>query len=186
MTCDQAPGARGQWSGLIVNGAASINVGAEAFGEGNTGAYGGTNPADSSGTLKYVRIEFAGIEFSLDNELNGIAFQGVGSGTMVNYVQVHFNQDDGIEFFGGTVGQSTLLGMMTSLEVVRLDSSLSDFQPESIAMDTIIFGNSSESIDAYIKKVSERIKRAQRFDRTANVNKGVTIDVQFVLDIKAI
>ena len=76
--------------------------------------------------------------------------------------------------------------MMTSLEVVRLDSSLSDFQPESIAMDTIIFGNSSESIDAYIKKVSERIKRAQRFDRTANVNKGVTIDVQFVLDIKAI
>ncbi len=95
MTCDQAPGsrARGQWSGLIVNGAAPINVGAEAFGEGDTGAYGGTNPADSSGTLKYVRIEFAGIEFSPDNELNGIAFQGVGSGTAVDYIQVHFNQD---------------------------------------------------------------------------------------------
>ena len=58
MTCDQAPGsrARGQWGGLIVNGSAPINVGAEAFGEGDTGSYGGTNPADSSGTLKYVRI----------------------------------------------------------------------------------------------------------------------------------
>ncbi len=83
-----------------------------------------------------------------------------------------------------TAGQSTSLGMMTSLEVGSLDSSLSDFQPESIAMDTIVFGNSSESIDAYIKKVSERIKRAQRFARTANVNKGGTIDVQFVLDQK--
>ena len=111
MTCDQAPGsrARGQWGGLIVNGSAPINVGAEAFGEGDTGSYGGTNPADSSGTLKYVRIEFAGIEFSPDNELNGIAFQGVGSGTVVDYVQVHFNQDDGIEFFGGTVNAKHLV-----------------------------------------------------------------------------
>ncbi len=53
--------------------------------------------------LRYVRVEFAGIEFSPDNELNGIAFQGVGAGTTVDHVQVHFNQDDGIEMFGGTV-----------------------------------------------------------------------------------
>ena len=83
-----------------------------------------------------------------------------------------------------TASQSTLLGMMTSLEVGSLDSSLSDFQLELIAMDTIVFGNSLKSIGAYIKKFSERIKRAQRFARTDNGNKGGTIDVQFVLDQK--
>lgn len=99
---------RGQWGGLIINGRAPVNTGAIAQGEGDTGSYGGSDPADNSGILRYVRVEFAGIEFSPDNELNGIAFQGVGSGTVVDYVQVHFNQDDGIEFFGGTVNAKHL------------------------------------------------------------------------------
>lgn len=104
FTSDALEGSRGrgQWGGLIINGRAPSNQGI-TFGEGDTGAFGGNNPADSSGVLKYVRVEFAGIEFSPDNELNGIAFQGVGSGTVVDYVQVHLNQDDGIEMFGGTV-----------------------------------------------------------------------------------
>ncbi len=104
MTSDAKIGerGRGQWGGLIINGRAPTNQGI-TFGEGDTGAFGGDNPADSSGVLRYVRIEYAGIEFSADNELNGIAFQGVGSGTVVEYVQVHMNQDDGIEMFGGTV-----------------------------------------------------------------------------------
>lgn len=96
--------ARGQWGGLILNGNAPINKpGGQAQGEGNTGFYGGTNPADNSGVLKYVRVEFAGFEITPDNELNGIAFQAVGNGTLVDYIQVHKNSDDGIEFFGGTV-----------------------------------------------------------------------------------
>ena len=104
MSSDAAIGsrARGQWGGLIINGSAPTNQGV-TFGEGDTGAFGGNNPTDSSGTLRYVRLEYAGIEFSPDNELNGIAFQGVGSGTVAEYIQVHMNQDDGIEFFGGTV-----------------------------------------------------------------------------------
>jgi hypothetical protein len=106
FTSDQAAGSRGRadWGGLIINGDAPINVpGGEAFGEGDTGVYGGDNENDSSGVLRYVRVEYAGIEFSPDNELNGIAFQGVGRGTEVEFVQVHFNKDDGLEFFGGTV-----------------------------------------------------------------------------------
>jgi len=96
--------ARGDWGGLIINGFAPINVpGGEAFGEGDTGAYGGNNPADNSGILRYVRVEYAGHEFSPENELNGIAFQGVGNGTIVDHIQVHMNLDDGIEMFGGTV-----------------------------------------------------------------------------------
>lgn len=104
MTSDAFIGSRGrgQWGGLIINGKAPTNQGV-TFGEGDTGRFGGTDPNDSSGILRYVRIEYAGIEFSPDNELNGIALQGVGSGTIIEYVQVHMNQDDGIEMFGGTV-----------------------------------------------------------------------------------
>ncbi|MYD86034.1 MAG: T9SS C-terminal target domain-containing protein, partial [Acidobacteria bacterium] len=106
MTSDQKIGdrARGDWGGLIINGRAPLNVpGGEAEGEGDTGVYGGTDPDDDSGHLYYVRVEFAGSEFSPDNELNGIAFQGVGRGTEVDHVMVKFNKDDGLEFFGGTV-----------------------------------------------------------------------------------
>ena len=112
FTSSKEPGSRsrGDWGGLIINGNAPINacadeaaVNCEAFGEGGTGFYGGDNPEDDSGILKYLRVEFAGTLVSPENELNGIAFQGVGSGTTVEYIQVHMNADDGVEFFGGTV-----------------------------------------------------------------------------------
>ncbi len=81
-----------------------INFGSgEAAGEGDTGVYGGTDDNDNSGILRYVRVEFAGIEFSPDNELNGIAFQAVGRGTQVDHVQSHLSRDDALEWFGGTV-----------------------------------------------------------------------------------
>lgn len=103
-TANSGNTARGQWGGLIINGNAPINrPGGQAEGEGNTGFYGGNNPNDNSGVLKYVRVEYAGFEITPDNELNGIAFQGVGNGTFVDYIQVHKNADDGVEFFGGTV-----------------------------------------------------------------------------------
>lgn len=112
FTSSNAAGSRasGDWGGVIINGRAPLNVcdgvedapdPCEAFGEGGTGYYGGNDAADSSGTLKYVRVEFAGTLISPENELNGIAFQGVGSGTTIDYIQVHKNDDDGVEFFGG-------------------------------------------------------------------------------------
>jgi hypothetical protein len=97
--------AAGDWGGLILNGYARVQ-GGYAEGEGGTGQYGGgDSPADNdnSGTIKYVVVQFAGTLFSPDNELNGIVFQGVGSGTTVDHIQVHRNADDGIEFFGGSV-----------------------------------------------------------------------------------
>lgn len=105
FTSDRPDGSRGRgdWGGVIINGRAPLNTGAQAFGEGDTGPYGGTSAADNSGTMRYCRIEFAGREISPDNELNGLACQGVGSGTTIEYIQIHMNQDDGIEFFGGTV-----------------------------------------------------------------------------------
>jgi len=103
FTSDQASPNRSDWGGVIINGKATLNTGLEVPGEGGTGLYGGTDDADNSGIMRYCRIEYAGREFSPDNELNGLALQGVGSGTTIEYIQIHMNKDDGIEFFGGTV-----------------------------------------------------------------------------------
>lgn len=108
-------GGRSQWGGIAVNGRAPINdctinpgaVGGTAActknGEGGSGPFGGDQPADNSGVLRFVRIQHAGFQFSSTNELNGLALQGVGNGTVVENIQIHNNGDDGIEFFGGTV-----------------------------------------------------------------------------------
>lgn len=106
FTSDQPVGSRsrGDWGGIIINGRAPVNLeGGLGTGEGDTGVYGGTDENDNSGTLRYVRVEFSGVEFSPDNELNGIAFQGVGRGTTVDYAQAHMSRDDAMEWFGGTV-----------------------------------------------------------------------------------
>lgn len=106
---------RAEWGGLVINGFAPINgcsAGTDpctAQGEGNSGTYGGNDPHDSSGVMRYVVVSNAGRQFSEENELNGIAFQGVGDGTTVEYIQVHLNEDDGVEFFGGTVNAKYLV-----------------------------------------------------------------------------
>ncbi len=111
FTSDQAVGSRnrGDWGGVAINGYGTINACAdgadpcEAEGEGGTGKYGGSDNADNSGVLKYVVIEYGGTEVSPDNEINGLGLQGVGSGTVIDYVQIHRNLDDGIELWGGAV-----------------------------------------------------------------------------------
>jgi hypothetical protein len=97
----------GDWGGVALLGAATVNVagpqleGIEALAD--RGAYGGTDDAHNCGSLEYVRIEFAGFEFSADNELNGLTLAGCGTGTNIDHVQVHRGSDDGIEVFGGKV-----------------------------------------------------------------------------------
>lgn len=118
------PGSAGDWGGLTINGKAPINtcetIGAcTALGEGESGLYGGADENDSSGVLRYTRVQFAGILFTDENELNGIAFQGVGRGTVVENVQIHANADDGVEFFGGTVNARNLV--ITSAEDDSVD-----------------------------------------------------------------
>jgi len=118
------PGGAGDWGGLTINGNAPINtcdtIGqCSALGEGESGPYGGDDENDSSGVLRYTRVQFAGILFTDENELNGIAFQGVGRGTVVENVQIHANADDGVEFFGGTVNARNLV--LTDIEDDSVD-----------------------------------------------------------------
>ena len=94
---------RGTWGGLIILGHAPTNKG-ESFVEGLVGIpYGGNDPTDNSGILRYVRIWYGGRAIGQDNEINGITFAGVGNGTVVENCEVAYNLDDGFEFFGGTV-----------------------------------------------------------------------------------
>ena len=96
---------RGLRGGLIINGYAPIaNEGGTANVEGLTGVpYGGTDPDDNSGVLRYVRVWNGGSSIAPDNEINGITLAGVGRGTVVEYCEVALNLDDGFEMFGGTV-----------------------------------------------------------------------------------
>lgn len=98
---------RGDWGGIVLNGYSPINIcgtsDCTAEGEGGSGTYGGTNPADDSGVMKYVRVEYAGKILGTDNEMNGFSFNGVGSTTVLEHLQAFKGSDDGFEFFGGTV-----------------------------------------------------------------------------------
>lgn len=115
MTSDALPGQqdRGQWGGLVLNGRAPVNCaavpGGTCQGEGGSGIFGGNDPNDNSGTLRYMRIEFAGKEFSPDNELNELTQNGIGRGTTIDHVQCHRGFDDGFEWFGGTVNERYII-----------------------------------------------------------------------------
>ncbi|GMU87339.1 MAG: hypothetical protein AMXMBFR48_25800 [Ignavibacteriales bacterium] len=100
----------GDWGGIILLGNAPINVpGGTASIEGPGDSYGGNDPNDNSGSLKYVRIEYPGIAFSPNNEINGLTMGGVGAGTVLEYIQVSYSGDDSFEWFGGNVNGKYLI-----------------------------------------------------------------------------
>ena len=128
FTSNEASPSYGDWGGLILLGYASTNQvysGTNGLGliEGGLdpakSLYGGGDQAggpkddDNSGILRYVRVEYAGVAFQPNNEINGITFGGVGSKTTVEYVQVSYANDDAFEWFGGTVNCKYLIAYRT-------------------------------------------------------------------------
>lgn len=109
------PTLNGLWGGLIVLGNAPISAASDAVQiEGvppsdANGLYGGSDAADNSGSITYVSIRHGGANIGEGNEINGLTLGGVGSGTTVSNIEVVGNQDDGIEFFGGTVNVSNAI-----------------------------------------------------------------------------
>ena len=109
LTSDASNPAAGDWGGLIVLGRAPINSVAgtsTSTSEIASLPYGGTNAADDSGVIRYVRIEYGGGAADGQSENNGFSFYGVGNSTIVEYIQTYIGKDDGVEFFGGTVNVS--------------------------------------------------------------------------------
>jgi hypothetical protein len=114
FTSNQLPGNRlpGDWGGVVILGNARVNQPNPVI-EGGIieGTFGGTDDHDSSGVFKYVRIEFPGYRFQLDNEINGLTMGGVGDGTELHHIQVSYSFDDSYEWFGGTVNAHHLVAM---------------------------------------------------------------------------
>ncbi|MCR5888488.1 T9SS type A sorting domain-containing protein [Hymenobacter sp. J193] len=108
---DKGKRARGDWGGVILLGRAPQNIsGTTAVIEGGVnGVFGGTVANDNSGILRYVRIEFPGVAFQPDNEINGLTLGGVGSGTIIDHVQISYSGDDSFEWFGGSVNAKHLV-----------------------------------------------------------------------------
>ncbi|WP_166962677.1 multidrug transporter [Yeosuana marina] len=109
LTSNASNPVAGNWGGLILLGKAPVNsvTGTQtSTSEIGSLPYGGTDPTDNSGSLKYVRLEYSGGAASGSSENNGFSFYGVGSGTVVDYIESYEGKDDGAEFFGGTVNVS--------------------------------------------------------------------------------
>ena len=132
----------GDWGGIVLLGKASVNTAFTGTG-GGTGIYqaeggidnsfgdglagGGTSPndADNSGILRYVRIEYAGYAYQPDKELNSLTMCAVGSGTIIDYVQVTYAKDDAFEWFGGTVNCKHLIAYKTQDDDFDSDNGFS-------------------------------------------------------------
>lgn len=122
FTSSESAGSRsyGDWGGVLLLGNAKINVigGSADVGAGinntnNDGLFGGTNDNDSSGVLKYVRIEFAGIQYQPDKEINGLTLAGIGSKTKIEYVMLSYCGNDAFRFAGGNVQAKYLVSNKT-------------------------------------------------------------------------
>ena len=115
---------RGDWGGIILLGNAPTNrplSPAPLIEGGVDRRYGGNIANDNSGTMRYVRIEWAGIAAEPGSEINGLTLGGVGSGTTLEYIQVSYGNDDAYEFFGGTVNAKYLISYAASDDDLDFD-----------------------------------------------------------------
>jgi|GEM_PF-1446214 len=133
FSCDQTPKFKGCWGGLVIAGNAIVNASQAAtatspiiagraatancnqvVSEGTLGTpaeyrFGGCNDTDNSGTLRYAIVEYGGFSFAANRELNNLTVAGVGSGTTIEFVQVHAGLDDGYEIWGGSFNTRNIL-----------------------------------------------------------------------------
>jgi hypothetical protein len=142
----------GLWGGVIVLGRAPISVSGdvqtaqiegipanEPFGQ-----YGGNVANDNSGSLKYISIRHGGVTIGQDNEINGLTLGGVGSGTVIENIEIIANQDDGIEWFGGTVNTKNVLTWAHGDDGLDVDQSYSGTISNGFIIQTAGSGSALE------------------------------------------
>lgn len=142
----------GQWGGLIMLGRAPIsvdNASGTLFIEGipendEFGFYGGDDPADNSGALRYVSIRFTGIVLEENAELQGLTLGGIGSGTTIENVEIYSSVDDGVEFFGGTVNVKNLLVYGQQDDGIDIDQAYSGTVSNAFVIQTVESGSAFE------------------------------------------
>lgn len=112
---------RGDFGGVLIAGRAIHNLSSEpdysvqmegfnnvSF-DANLARFGGNDPNDNSGSISYLRIEYPGVAFETNKEINGLTLGAVGSGTQINHIQISFSGDDSFEWFGGSVNSKYLI-----------------------------------------------------------------------------
>ena len=144
---DVAYDQKGLWGGVIILGRAPIN---RPAGQHNIegiptdeprGLYGGDDPEDNSGVLRYVSIRHGGISIGFGNEINGLTMGGVGRGTEIDYVEVIANLDDGYEWFGGTVNCKHLISAFCGDDSFDHDEGMNCKMQFLFAIQHAEFGN---------------------------------------------
>ncbi|WKD51153.1 serine/threonine protein kinase [Microbulbifer spongiae] len=176
------PEAVGEWGGMVVNGfgvtnkceyTGSVDDGDLAMADGECNVdvegligdavsnYGGENNADNSGKLSYFRVKHTGFDVVPGNELNGITFGAVGSGTVLENIQAYSTQDDGVEFFGGAVNMTNYVAMFVNDDSIDIDEGYRG----TITNSLVIQGQSegancieSDGIGSYSSKDDDTIQ----------------------------
>lgn len=176
--------AAGDWGGLVLLGEAVINLqGGVGMAEGFPipPTYGGTDPAHDCGSLRYVRVEYAGFAISEGNELNGITFYACGTGTKASYLQSHMGLDDGIEFFGGAFDLDHIVVTGAADDSMDMDQGFSGMaqhvlihQSDSIGDNCFEVSNQGSDFDA-TPKTSPMICNATCVGSGAGGEKSIMI-----------
>ena len=165
-----------QWGGMVINGFGITNKCAydadlqtsecHVLAEGAAGKdqsnYGGDNNSDSSGQMEYVRVKHTGAEVANGDELNGITFSAVGSGTMVKNLQVYSTYDDGIEMFGGAVSFENYLAMYVRDDSIDIDEGWSGSITNALVIQSATDGNhciESDGIGSYSTENASDLER---------------------------
>ena len=137
---------RGDWGGLLIAGrafhnlldATSNNVQMEGFNnvsfDAGLAKFGGNDANDNSGIIRYLRIEFGGVAFEANKEINGLTLGAVGAGTELNHVQVSYSGDDSFEWFGGSVNSRNLIAFKGTDDDFDTDNGYSGLSQFGIAI----------------------------------------------------
>lgn len=139
---------RGLWGGLILLGKAPASFSGDVTelqiegipADDTFGLYGGTDPEDNSGIIRYVSIRHGGALIGEGNEINGLTLGAVGNGTVIDNVEVVGNVDDGIEFFGGTVNPTNLLVWASGDDGLDIDQAYAGTIDNAI----VVLGDTSD------------------------------------------
>ena len=108
VTMQSTGGNSGDWGGLVILGDATTTEGVDATAEIGNFKYGGSNDTDDSGSISYLIIKHSGAQIDAESQYNGLTLYAVGSGTTIDNVGILDGEDDGVEFFGGTVSASNM------------------------------------------------------------------------------
>lgn len=156
MTSGNTNPSTGDWGGLVICGRAKTNKGGSngesATAEVSDLTYGGSDNNDSSGIIRYLRVEYTGAAFTSTKEFNGVSLFGVGAGTVFENVQAYYSGDDGIEFFGGNVHAKNLVAYYSEDDAVDFADgfygTLENVYIKEVAKAGVEGSNNGDSFDA--------------------------------------